>query len=354
MLYICACPLCEAMFHVRCLCTVQQVSNISIAPDHTHKRKRTKHHPPLPPQRSLQRAHHGANLALPLRPRRPLVLEPNPRRLLALLPHLLLPVHSTPLAVPRKPPRRRGVRPPPAPARGERSIELRHRLLIRNAVVAADHAGEAVVPHHAAAAWIEVAIGRQRLCDAASALDGRGEFDDGQDAQPAVDEVQQGDAEAVDDDAEEHEEVDDGAHGAQQVLLLVRLGGGERGEEVARVLDVEDGADADGAEVAHEQRFLPGRDGAGHEFVRAQHGGDAAEEGHQQAQREQPADGDSCGVRGVEVAPGEDRADVHEAAEVEQHVDAAVDFVVARERLPQERAVPVQSSAGAEAGEEVV
>ena len=68
---------------------------------------------------------------------------------------------------------------------------------------------------------------------------------------------------------------------------------------------------------------------------------EAAEEEDEQAQREQPADGDARGVRGVEVAPGEDGADVHEAAEVEQHVDAAVDFVVARQRLPQERAVPV-------------
>lgn len=128
------------------------------------------------------------------------------------------------------------------------------------------------------------------------------------------------------------------------------LGHVDFGEEVARVLDVEDCADADGPEVAHEEGFLPRLDRVGHDFVHEHHGGDAAEEQDEEAQGKQASVGDACDVGLVEFVPGEDGADVHEAAEVEEHVDAAVDFVVALECFLEVAAVPVQGRAGTEAG----
>jgi hypothetical protein len=56
----------------------------------------------------------------------------------------------------------------------------------------------------------------------------------------------------------------------------------------------------------------------------------------------------------VEGGPGDDGADVHEAAEVEEDVEAAVDLVVAALGLGEELAVPVQADSGDGAGEEVI
>lgn len=56
----------------------------------------------------------------------------------------------------------------------------------------------------------------------------------------------------------------------------------------------------------------------------------------------------------MELGPGHDDADVHEAGKVEQDVDARVDLVVALLRLGQVLAVPVERDAGAEAGQQVV
>lgn len=56
----------------------------------------------------------------------------------------------------------------------------------------------------------------------------------------------------------------------------------------------------------------------------------------------------------MELGPRNHRADVHEAAEIEQHVDARVHFVVAALRLLEKLAAPVEGAAGDGTGEEVV
>lgn len=195
-------------------------------------------------------------------------------------------------------------------------------------------------------------VGRRGDADGLAA-EGDGVLLDGLHAHPAVDKVEGRDGEAVDDDGEDDEEVDCGREGAQQVVvLLVRLA--QLGDEVARVLDVEDGADADGAEVAHEEGVLPAGDDAGHGLVGEEDGGDAAEQEDHEAEGEEAADGDAGAVGVVEVGPRYHGADVHEAAEVEEHVDAAVDLVVAPLELLGELAVPVEGAAGRGAGQEVV
>ena len=69
-------------------------------------------------------------------------------------------------------------------------------------------------------------------------------LDDGGDALVAVEGVEGGDGQPVEDDGEEDEPVDDGDHGRDEVFFFVGHGFAGLGEEVARVLDVEDGADA--------------------------------------------------------------------------------------------------------------
>ena len=155
------------------------------------------------------------------------------------------------------------------------------------------------------------------------------------------------------DNGEDDEEVDDAGQGADHVVVL-SVGLARVGDKVAGVLDVEDGADADGAKVAHKQGVLPVVNDVGGELVAEADGGDAAEGKDHEAEGEEAADGDA-GARGVvELAPGDDGANVHEAAKVEQHVDARVDLVVAALRLLEELAVPVEGAAGDGAGENVV
>lgn len=88
------------------------------------------------------------------------------------------------------------------------------------------------------------------------------------------------------------------------------------------MLGVEDGADADGAKVAHEQGLLPVLDDMRHKLVRHEDGGDAPEEQHQDTQGDETAVGQPRRLGLVELGPGDDGADVHEAAKVEEHVDA--------------------------------
>ena len=120
------------------------------------------------------------------------------------------------------------------------------------------------------------------------------------------------------------------------------------------MLDVEDGACADGAKVAHEECFFPVDADIWHELVRDEDGGDAPQDDHEDAEAEQAADGDARELRGVELAPGHDGANVHEAAKVEQHVHDGVDLVVALLCLPEEVAIPVETVTGDEAGKEIV
>lgn len=110
----------------------------------------------------------------------------------------------------------------------------------------------------------------------------------------------------------------------------------------------------DGPEVPHKQRLFDVLAHVRHEPVRHQDGRDAAEDHDEEAEPEQAAVRDARDVGLVELAPREDGPDVHEAAEVEQHVDARVDLVVARFGFVEVAAVPVQRVAGEEAGEQVV
>lgn len=56
----------------------------------------------------------------------------------------------------------------------------------------------------------------------------------------------------------------------------------------------------------------------------------------------------------MKLVPGKDGADVHEPAEIQQHVDAGIDFIVARFGFRQKAPVPVQSAAGEETGNQIV
>lgn len=123
---------------------------------------------------------------------------------------------------------------------------------------------------------------------------------------------------------------------------------------MAGVFKVEDSTGADGAEVAHEQRLFDVAAHVGHRFVEHQDGGNPTEEQHQEAEPEEAWVCDARDLGLVELVPRDDGADVHEAAEVEQHIDARVDLVVPLLRLLEELAVPVQPVAGHEAGEQVV
>lgn len=121
------------------------------------------------------------------------------------------------------------------------------------------------------------------------------------------------------------------------------------------MLEVVDGADADGAEVAHEDGVAPvGYDG-GHEAVAGEQGGDAAEDEHEQAEGQEARAGDAgaaaAGRR--ERGPRHRHADVGEAREVQQHVDARVEVVVPPLRLGQKLPVPVERAPGHEARQQV-
>ncbi|TLD26804.1 hypothetical protein PspLS_05110 [Pyricularia sp. CBS 133598] len=177
---------------------------------------------------------------------------------------------------------------------------------------------------------------------------------DGLHAVEAVQKVQGRDGQAVDHDGEEHQEEDGGAQRLHHVVAdhVARLA--HVREQVLHVLDVEDGAHADGTKVPHEQGLLPALDAGRHGLVRGHDGGDAAERQHHEAQADETREGDASALGVVELGPGHDDAHVHEAGEVEEDVDGRVDLVVALLRLGQVLAVPVEAHAGAEAGQQVV
>ena len=120
------------------------------------------------------------------------------------------------------------------------------------------------------------------------------------------------------------------------------------------VLDVENRAYANRAEIAHEESLLPVPDDFGHELVDGEDGGDTTEDEDEDAKSDEAGVGDAGYVGLVELAPGDDAANVHEAAKVEEHVDARVDFVVTVFSLAEVFAVPVHGVAGDETGEEIV
>lgn len=157
----------------------------------------------------------------------------------------------------------------------------------------------------------------------------------------------------MDDNGKQDEPVDDRADCPGQVgLFLVAFA--QLREQMTAVLGVEDGPGANGPKVSHEQGFFPVLDHSRHELVRQEDGGDAAEDEDHEAEEHQASVGEAGAVGVVELAPGHDGANVHEAAKVEEHVDARVDLVVAAFRLGEVVTVPVEGVAGHEAGEEVV
>lgn len=93
-------------------------------------------------------------------------------------------------------------------------------------------------------------VGRGGHHDGLSA-DGDGVVLDWLDAHALEDDVERGDRETVADDGEDNEEIDGSREGPDQVVEL-RIGLACLGDDVADVLDVEYGTDADGAKVAHE------------------------------------------------------------------------------------------------------
>lgn len=176
---------------------------------------------------------------------------------------------------------------------------------------------------------------------------------DGLDSHEFVGDRETGNREAVDDDGEDDEEVDAGTESSDQVVLfLVALS--LVGDEMTGVLEVENGTDTDGTEVSHEQRLFPVLDDSRHELVRHEDGRNAAEEENHKSHAEEPTDRDAGTLGVMELAPGNNGADVDETAKVQKDVDAGVDFVVAAFGLLEVLAVPVQSVAGDSATEQIV
>lgn len=110
----------------------------------------------------------------------------------------------------------------------------------------------------------------------------------------------------------------------------------------------------DWPKVTHEECLLPVLDAARHKLVCHEYGWDTAEDHDQEAEHEKPADADAGDVRHVEVSPGKDSPDIHEAAKVEKYVYAAVHLIVPLLRLLEVESVPVQNVSGDEASKEIV
>jgi hypothetical protein len=106
--------------------------------------------------------------------------------------------------------------------------------------------------------------------------------------------------------------------------------------------------------VPHEQSLPPVLATLRYELVKRQGTRYAAEEKYQNAKEQQPGPCNAACVWLVEVVPGDHGADVHETAEVEKHVYAWVDFVVAGFGLGEKASVPVQGDSGGKASEEVI
>lgn len=134
-------------------------------------------------------------------------------------------------------------------------------------------AAEAVVGYDSAAVSV-LGVGRGGHHDGLAA-DGDGVILDGLDAKAHVYEVQCWDGEAMEDDGEDDEEVDCSGEGADKIIEFC-VGLARLGDEVSNVLDIEDGTDADGAEIAHKEGFLPVTNHLGHELVGNKYGRDAA------------------------------------------------------------------------------
>lgn len=184
------------------------------------------------------------------------------------------------------------------------------------------------------------------------AADFDGIFVDGSDIEVAVCKIQTGNRQAVDNDGEENEPVNNGNHGANQIrLLLITLS--KFREKMTGMLHVKDSTSTNGTKVPHKQRFLPVCTYLAHELIGHEDGWDATEDDHQDTQAHQSTDG-QAGLGIDELIKRHDGANVHETAEVEEDVHDRVDFVVAFFCFAEESPVPVQGVAGDETGQEVI
>ena len=82
-------------------------------------------------------------------------------------------------------------------------------------IFSADDPRKAIVPDHTAAPWIHVAVRRQRFADTPPTHQAGFRLNNRLHASPSVDKFQCGDAQAMYQNAEQHQEVHDRSHGMQ-------------------------------------------------------------------------------------------------------------------------------------------
>lgn len=114
-----------------------------------------------------------------------------------------------------------------------------------------------------------------------------------------------------------------------------------RWEQVyADVLKVEDGADADGAEVAHKKGIFPVLGDARHNLVQEHDGRNPVQCKNHEPQADETRVRDASELRLVELVPGHDGSDVYECPDVKEEVRSRVKLVVLSLRLFEVFAVP--------------
>ena len=123
---------------------------------------------------------------------------------------------------------------------------------------------------------------------------------------------------------------------------------------MAGVLHVEDSTYADRSEVTHEQCLLPILTDLGHKLVHHKDCRNTSEGQNHESKDEEPHQGNSGDVWHLELLPGQYGTDIHEAAEVQNYVDAAVDFIMSFFGFLEIGAVPIEEIPGDKAGEQVI
>jgi len=83
------------------------------------------------------------------------------------------------------------------------------------------------------------------------------------------------------------------------------------------------------AEVSHKQSLLPILDNLGHELVYDEDGRYASKDEDEDAEPYEATNSDASDIWLVESLPWHNGSDIHEATEVQEDVDTAVDLVVA-------------------------
>lgn len=84
-----------------------------------------------------------------------------------------------------------------------------------------------------------------------------------------------------------------------------------------------------GAKVSHEQCLLPVLDDLGHELINHENGRNPSEQEDEDTEPNEATNGNACDIWLVKSLPWHDRSDVHEATEVQEDINTAVDFVMA-------------------------